>query len=87
MTVSVQQRKHMWIGSPLSSDEKVRALCSMRRGRSLYPDREVPRPCSCLRIYDFVHESNQTPQICAVPDFVSNKLVWMKVENSHWRDC
>lgn len=26
MTVSVQQRNHMWIGSPLSSDEKARGL-------------------------------------------------------------
>ncbi len=54
-------------GSPLSSEEKAHALCWMRRGRCLYPDREVPRPCSCLSIYDLVHESNHTPQRCAVP--------------------
>ncbi len=26
MTVSVQQRNHMWIGPPLSSDKKARGL-------------------------------------------------------------
>ncbi len=32
MTVSVQQRNHMWIGSPLSSDEKARGLLDEKGG-------------------------------------------------------
>ncbi len=28
-------------------------------GGALYPDREVPRSCSCLSIYDLKHEINQ----------------------------
>ncbi len=47
MTVFVHPSNTCGGGSPLSSDEKARALCWMRRGRSLYPDREVPHPCSC----------------------------------------
>ncbi len=34
-------------------------------GGALFPDREVPRSCSCLSIYDLEHESNQnSPKMC-----------------------
>ncbi len=41
------------------------AVASRGGGRALYPDREVPRSCSCLSIYDLEHESNQnSPKMC-----------------------
>ncbi len=46
-------------------------------GGALYPDREVPRSCSCLSIYDLEHESNQnSPKMCCSSIILLYQYKW-----------
>ncbi len=53
MTVSVQQRNHMWIGSPLSSDEKARGLLDEKGGGGVILNQTIVSDVARLHL-DFI---------------------------------